>query len=603
MSVQLPSEVHKNQNVILVLISLFVAIISIIRFGMSIHIGNDNEFIIYVLLNDYPNIKLALDPILMSGYSEKTIFFTVFKSFYQMVGVLPATYTVFFCTTITWIYVWQKIYLYANVSNPFAYIAFLFLISSPYIFDYSAPPLYDAYPSPRFMAFLLLAISLLVFLQKKEFIACSILGISFLFHIPTALPAAVLFVVHKALNSNRITLRHLCCLGLIGLPLITYLAAKGNQLTDSFNLFLASPDWLYEVKERIPYIFFENFDLNQTVTYIGWYLVLPTTLLLLNKDILGKISKNLTVLSLLPVSYGLVGQISIDLLELPIAMVANTVNYTKIYLIPIFLLTLQALQRRGLPTAAWLIILIFLIYRVEYLSYFLAVILVDGWFSDNTRKYGKYKIDHLRKVPIALIIVLAISSAFLFKSPMNNLNLKNYFHFIATGWAHPHYGLRIEPLIWRTNLFFDKTNYWQSPSFSRQRLEILTYIKYNTESDELTMISETDSEEFADFRTRTNRGLLWDNKSGGALYYNGQSFLEFWKENRDYNMQLFKMLEYSVSPICTQVNSGFLDALQKKNVKWVLTTFEAKCKADFLDVVQNGPLYFLYEVRYSETRS
>lgn len=191
-----------------------------------------------------------------------------------------------------------------------------------------------------------------------------------------------------------------------------------------------------------------------------------------------------------------------------------------------------------------------------------------------------------------VILILTFLSSF-------SINIKYYnsdfLTYVLTGWMHPHYGLRIEPVIWRSKFFLGNLDMWQSPSYSNDRLNLLTYIKKNTKINELTLISDTVADDFHDFRSRTNRGLYWDKKSGGAIYYNGDNFVNKWSYRRKVNFLFSQSFELNK---CKKINHEFIQNLKDNNVVWYLTDKRIICSNNNLLLNNKFSFYYLYKVTY-----
>ena len=471
-----------HKNIKFICIGIMLSIISIVRYGFAVNIGNDNEFILPFLINPESLNTLNQDLIFQSGYSDRTFFFDFLKPIFINHDLLKSSLIVYLVFLNIWFYVWHHIFYRLKIKNPYAYLFFIILISSPYLFTYSGPVLYDQYLTPRFLSLLIVSIAFLAYLRNKANLSCFIIGIGLLFHIPTALPAAVLVLLTEIVN-NKITRKIFHHIFLIFIPLTFFYFYNFEKLDKEFYLFTATPLWFAEVENRIPYLFIKNFDIEQIIIIFGWFILIPTIIL---KSFTKERYKNLSYIVFLPITYLIVGQISIDLFKFPIAMILQSSKFINIFIIPLSLLLLICLDKKPITNFSWILLLLSLIYRNEYLPF---IVLFIIYFDIH------YKLS--RKTLCKLVI---LTSTFLSSF---SINIKYYnsefLTYILTGWMHPHYGLRIEPVIWRSKSFLGNLDMWQSPSYSNDRLNLLTYIKKNTKINELTLISNTVIDDFNDF--------------------------------------------------------------------------------------------------------
>tara|TARA_B100000767_G_C19767537_1_gene538320 strand:+ start:1567 stop:3348 length:1782 start_codon:yes stop_codon:yes gene_type:complete len=558
-------------------VGFILSILSLIRFGFAVNIGNDNEFIIPFLINVHPLESINEDLIFQSGYSNRTIFFDFLKIIFINFNTLYSSFFVYLFFLNSWFFVWHHIYISLNIKSFFAYLFFIILISSPYLFTYSGPVLYDQYLTPRFLSLLVISIALLLYLKKRLYLSSLMIGFGLIFHIPTALPAVVLFMLNEIIN-RKISKKSLYCVFLFAIPLSIFYYINFENLNKEFYLFNASSIWFSEIENRIPYLFFKNFNTEQIIIIIGWFILIPAFIFKFFKNKYGAFS----YLLFLPILYLIIGQISIDFFKFPVAMVLQSSKFVNIYLIPLSLLLLIFLDNKSMTVFNWLLIILLLIYRSEFLPYVIFFIII---FKD----YLNFKLTYIYKV---IIIVFSLFSSFSI-----NMNLYNssFLNYLFTGWMHPHYGLRIEPFIWRTKIFIGDIEMWQSPQYSNDRIHLLNFIKDNIKINDLILVSGSTIDDFYDFRSRTNRGLYWDNKSGGAMYYSTDKFVKEWT-NRQYVNSMFSRIFESKN--CNNIDNELLKELKDKNVYWYLVNNKVDCANDLLSLERRFSSHYLYRINY-----
>jgi hypothetical protein len=422
------------------------------------------------------------------------------------------------------------------------------------------------------------SIAFLAYLSNKANLSCFIIGVGLLFHIPTAFPAAALVLLTEVVN-NKITRKIFHHIFLIFIPITFFYFHNFEKLDNEFYLFTAKQIWFAEVENRIPYLFIRNFDIEQIIIMFGWFILIPIIIL---KSFTKERYKNLSYILFLPITYLIIGQISIDLFKFPIAMILQSSKFTNIFIIPLSLLLLICLDKKPITNFGWILLLLSLIYRNEFLPFIvLFIIYIDINYKLSSKMLSKL-----------VILILTFLSSF-------SINIKYYnsdfLTYVLTGWMHPHYGLRIEPVIWRSKFFLGNLDMWQSPSYSNDRLNLLTYIKKNTKINELTLISDTVADDFHDFRSRTNRGLYWDKKSGGAIYYNGDNFVNKWSYRRKVNFLFSQSFELNK---CKKINHEFIQNLKDNNVVWYLTDKRIICSNNNLLLNNKFSFYYLYKVTY-----
>ena len=567
----------RNTNLKFLCVGFFLTIVSLVRFGFAINVGNDNEFIIPFLINVDPLHTINKDLIFQSGYSDRTIFFNILRVIFIKFDTLKSSLIVFLFFLNSWFFVWHHIYFNLNIKSFFAYLFFIILISSPYLFTYSGPVIYDQYLTPRFLSLLIISIALLLYFTKRFYLSSLMIGFGLIFHIPTALPAMALFMFNEIIY-RKISKESLYCILIIVIPISIFYYINFENLNNEFYLFNSSYTWLSEIENRIPYLFFKNFNTEQIIIIIGWFILIPGLIFKFFKNKYGTFSYIL----FLPILYLIIGQVSIDFFKFPIAMVIQSSKFVNIYFIPLSLLLLIFLDHKSLTRFDWLLIILLLIYRSEFLPFIIFFLII---FKD----YFNFKKTYLYKV---IIIVLSLFSSFSINTKLYNSSFLNY---LFTGWMHPHYGLRVEPFIWRTKIFINNINMWQSPQYANDRIHLLNFIKDNIKISDLIIVSDSTLDDFYDFRTRTNRGMYWDNKSGGAMYYSTDKFAKEWAHRRYVNSTFSRNFE---SKGCDKIDDQILTELKEKNVHWYLVNNIANCDNDLLSLERKFSNYYLYKINY-----